>query len=73
MESTLSIVGAFLTLMLGVNAFFLRGIFLDLGDVKVNMAEIFENAKSKEESIRELKEDSKALEVRVRNLERLVK
>jgi hypothetical protein len=69
MENIVSIVGTFLTIMLGVNAFFLRGIFVDLGDVKINMAEIFENSKGKEESIKELKKDLKALESRVRLLE----
>jgi len=69
----LNIVGFFLTLMLGVNAFFLRGIFIDLGDVKVKMASIFENSKSKEKRLNNNEEAIKDLELRVRELEMRVK
>jgi hypothetical protein len=65
----LNIVGFFLTLMLGVNAFFLRGIFLDLGDVKIKMASIFENSKSKEKRLNNVEEYMKELEIRVREIE----
>ena len=44
----LSIVGAFLVLGLGINAFFLRGIFQDLNDVKVQLAGMTENSEGKE-------------------------
>lgn len=69
MESTVSIVGTFLTIMLGINAFFLRGIYFDLGDVKIKMASIFENSKSKERRLNDLETTVKELEVRIRNLE----
>jgi peptidoglycan hydrolase CwlO-like protein len=39
-ESTLSIVGAFITFGLTVNGFFLKGIFDDLNDVKLKLAEM---------------------------------
>ena len=73
MESTLIIVGSFMSLMLGINAFFLRGIFVDLGDVKIKMASIFENSKSKERRLNDAEQNIKELEVRIRELERLSK
>jgi hypothetical protein len=69
MESILSIVGAFMTLMLGVNAFFLKGIFSDLNDVKIKMASIFENANGKERRLSEAELSIKDLYARVREIE----
>jgi len=47
-EELLTITGAMLTLMLAVNAFFLRGIYQDLNDVRIQIATIFENSNNKE-------------------------
>ncbi len=69
----LSIVGFFLSFMLGINAFFLRGIFLDLGDVKIKMASIFENSKSKEERLKSSEKTIKELELRIREIEMRLK
>lgn len=68
-ENTIAIVGTFLTIMLGVNAFFLRGIFLDLGDVKIKMASIFENSNNKEKRLNNLEVSIKELEARIRAIE----
>ena len=53
-EIILSLVGAFGTVALGINAFFLKGIYSDLGTVKINIARIFERSDAKEEKIKEL-------------------
>lgn len=53
----ISLVGAFISLCLVVNAFFLRGIFEDLNTVKVKIAELFSeltNRKEKMEDINKL-------------------
>lgn len=69
MELMLSIIGVFIALGLTVNAFFLRGIFADLGAVKVNIAEIFENSKNKDSRIDALEAEIKELKLLVRTIE----
>jgi len=76
---TLTIVGSFLTIMLAVNAFFLKEIFSDLGAVKINIAAIFANSKNKDETIKEMRQESKefkleikALEVRISAMEKVI-
>lgn len=54
MDVTITIVGLFGTLALSINAFFLRGIFYDLNEVKVKLAQIMENSKAKELRIEKL-------------------
>lgn len=54
----LSIVGGFGTLALGVNAFFLRGIYQDLNDVRINVASIITDDKSKEKRIDALEKEA---------------
>ena len=63
------VVGGFVTLALGINAFFLRGIFKDLGDVKINIAKIFERSKAKEKRIVDNEEDIKEIFKRLNKLE----
>lgn len=53
----LSIIGGFLTLALGVNGFFLRGIYQDLNDLKVTVATWITGAKANKEELDELKEE----------------
>jgi len=60
-SSTLTIIGAFITITLGINAFFLRGIFLDLNAVKIHMAKISAESDSKDRQIQEMREDIKDL------------
>lgn len=69
MELVLAIVGSFGTLALSINAFFLKGIYTDLNDVKIKMAQIFENAKNKDKRISALEDDIKELRIIIRELE----
>ena len=48
MEMVVAIVGALITLAMAVNAFFLRGIFQDLNDVRVQLAKISTRGEGKE-------------------------
>ena len=69
MELVLAIVGSFGTLALSINAFFLKGIYTDLNDVKIKMAQIFENAKNKDKRISAIEDDIKELRILIRELE----
>ena len=71
-EAIISIVGTFLVAALGVNAFFLRGIYADLNDVKINMAIIITNSKSKEKRLNDLEENQKEIFHRIREMEKQV-
>jgi len=64
------VVGGIATTTLGINAFFLRGIFKDLGDVKINIAKIFERSKAKEKRISDNEEDIKEIFKRLNSLEK---
>lgn len=69
LENVLGIVGTFLTISLSINAFFLRGIFLDLNDVKVRIASIFENSKNKDKRLDKLEDEIKEIKAAIRALE----
>lgn len=69
LENVLGIVGTFLTISLSINAFFLRGIFLDLNDVKVRIASIFENSKNKDKRLDKLEDEIKEIKIAIRALE----
>lgn len=69
LENVLGIVGTFLTISLSINAFFLRGIFLDLNDVKVRIASIFENSKNKDKRLDKLEDEIKEIKLAIRALE----
>ncbi len=66
----ISIVGSLCTLGLSVNAFFLRGIFLDLNAVKVKLAEISVRSESKERRIEELEKNVREIFHRLNKLEK---
>lgn len=51
LELVLSIVGAFGVLALGVNGYFLRGIFQDLTTVKIHLATMSARSEAKEKRI----------------------
>ena len=72
MEIILSIVGAFGTLALTINAFFLRGIFLDLNAVKIKLVEISTRGEAKEKRIEELERNQKEVFDRLNIVEREV-
>ena len=55
----LSIVGAFGVLALGVNGFFLRGIFQDLNAVRVQLAELSTRGEAKEKRIEDLERNER--------------
>jgi len=68
----ITIVGSFLTVMLGINAFFLRGIYSDINDVKINMATIIANSKNKEKRLDDLEGNQKEIFHRLQELEKQV-
>lgn len=57
----LSIVGVFGVLALGVNGFFLRGIFQDLNAVRVQLAELSARGEAKEKRIADLERNERDL------------
>lgn len=65
----LSIIGIFITVGLSVNAFFLRGIFVDLNDLRVRFAEIATNGKNTARRIDNLEETEKEIFHRLNKLE----
>lgn len=72
LQPIIVIVGAFITLGLGINAFFLKGIYTDLNDVKVEIAKIFAGSKDKDRRIAELEENEKDLYNKVNELSQRV-
>lgn len=69
-ELILSVVGTFGTLALTINAFFLRGIFQDLNQVKMELVKIVTKSEAKDIKIMELEVRLKELESLVYTLER---
>ncbi len=69
-EIVLSVVGCFIVLTLGVNAFFLKGILEDLNDVKLKLTEWITRAESKEKRITDLEVNQKEIYGRLNKLER---
>ena len=51
LEILLTIVGFFGTLGLTINAFFLRGIFSDLNEVKIRLAEMMARSEARSEKL----------------------
>lgn len=66
----LSIIGGFITVGLTINAFFLRGIFRDLGEVKIKLATMYERFDSRDLRIEKLEENEKEIMDRINILER---
>jgi hypothetical protein len=60
--SVLIIVGSFLSVGMLINAFFLKGIYSDLGELKIALAQIVENSKAKIRRIEELEKKTDKLE-----------
>jgi len=65
----LTIVGSFGTAALTVNAFFLKGIFSDLNDVKVVLAAMAAKSEAKEKDIEDNAENIKEIFHRLNKLE----
>lgn len=65
-EKLLGIVGSFLVLVGSINAFFLKGIYSELGDVKIQIATVIATDAAKEKRLSELEEWKKDLEKRLR-------
>lgn len=57
------------TVALSINAFFLRGIFMDLNAVKIEIAKITTLSSSDREKINELEKDLKDLKERMHKIE----
>lgn len=66
----LSIVGAFGVIALGVNGYFLRGIFQDLTAVKVHLARMGARSEAKEKRLDNLELNQKEIYDRLNKLER---
>ena len=66
----LTVVGVLITLALGVNAFFLKGIFADLNAVKIQLAEIAARGEAKEDRIKKLEGNEKDIFERLNKLEK---
>ncbi len=54
MEVLVSIVGAFGVIALGINAFFLKGIYSELNDVRIQMATMLSNNTFLQTKVQEL-------------------
>jgi len=65
----LSVIGVFITIGLSINAFFLRGIFVDLNDLRVRFAEIATNGKNTARRIENLEDTEKEIFHRLNKLE----
>lgn len=70
LEIVLSIVGFFGIMALGINGYFLRGIFQDLNSLKVSFAGMFARSEAKEERIIKLEDNQKEIFERINKLER---
>lgn len=68
-ELFLSIVGVFGVAALGINGYFLRGIFQDLNEVKINLAVTISQGAEKDRKIEEHEKIIKDLVTRVHALE----
>lgn len=71
-ETTLIIIGSFGTIALSINAFFLKGIYSDLNDVKIQIAKIFARSEAKEKRITDLEVNQKEMIGRLNRLERKI-
>ena len=72
MEVVLSIVGFFGICALGINGYFLKGIFSDLGTVKIKLAEISARGEAKENRLDKLEVNEKEIFERLNIVEREV-
>ena len=72
LEIVISVVGAFGTIALTINAYFLRGIFHDLNAVKIKLAEMGARSESKELRIENLERNEREIFDRLNILEREV-
>lgn len=72
-KTELSIVGAFITLALTVNGFFLKGIYSELGSVKVQLATMSAHAEDKSMRIQKIETKQDKFEKRISELEKVVK
>lgn len=68
----LSIIGALIAIGIAGNAFFLKGIFADLNDVKLNIARIFERSKHNDEVVDQLRKRIENTEDNVSSLKERV-
>jgi len=69
----LTVIGVFVTVGLSINAFFLRGIFVDLNDLRVRFAEIATNGKNTARRIDNIENNMKEVFSRLNNAEKRIK
>jgi len=65
-ERILAVMGAGLVMVGSINAFFLKGIYSELGEVKIQMATVIANDAAKEKRISDLEDWKKDVEKRLR-------
>ncbi len=68
-EVLLSIIGGFLVLMLGINGYFLRGIFQDLNAVKLQLAVSIEASRHKEKRLDALEKEVKEIKLNLQHIQ----
>ena len=71
-ELLITIVGAFGTLALTINAFFLKGIYTKQNEIEIKVVELLTKEKQKTKDIEELKENQKDIFERLNLVERSV-
>ena len=69
----LTIVGAFGTIAVAINAFFLKGIYSDMNDIKVELSAMVTHSNDKDKRIDDLEENQKELFGRMNAIERQAK
>jgi sensor histidine kinase YesM len=61
METVLIIVGGFITVGVAINAFFLKGIYSELNDVKLQMVKVISSSDFLKSDLLELEKDHRKL------------
>ena len=69
MEIIIIIVTAFISILLGINAFFIKGLMKELTDMKIKLAVLINTEKNNERRIETLEEEMKGTKEDIHSLE----
>jgi len=72
-EKIIIIIGSFVTIIGSINAFFLKGIYNELNQVKINMVQIATESNAKEYRIQRLESEALKFREELRHIERRIK
>jgi len=72
-DSKVVLITMIITVALGINAFFLKGIYTDLSYLRVELAKMIVKGDNKSEKIKTLEVNQKELAARISILERIIK